>query len=654
MASNLSLFLAELKRRKVTRVAVVYALVGLGVIEGASMILPTLQLDAANDYIVILVLFGFPIALVLAWALEVTPQGIQKTPDLTPDQLATQAPDKWSASSWVLGGVGLVVVLGAGYFVFFGGETEPALPEDYVAVFAFENLTGEESLDDLGSYAAYWITEALDRAPEMRAMATNTVDQALEASGGASTTLEIAVGLKVGATITGIYALRGDSLEFRAEIIQVPGGGLIGSAEASGTIDDPRDAIHGLRQRIMGVIAASLDQTVEMGPSTPPTYEAFQAYKRGLEFYMAGDWMGAIPHFQEAFRLDSNFLLAPTMLGMAYSNTGQMAKVDSLVTWAMERRSELSPHDHRVLEWGIAITSGDREAALQVRRSMFRMDPTTYAYDFGFEAIHAGRPKEALDALSQYDPDTPSHRGWYRFWYAVAEANHMLGLYREELDAARQGLERFPDDLFMRWYEIRALVALGRLDEIEQLLEQVEGMEPNLRGVTPVTPGIVFLHLVGPLSREGHSEEAHAMAERSLGWYLARDPNGYQHERALALLRANRPTEALALLGPLLERFPENVEYHIDHGIALALTGDQDGAETEEKWCAELDRPILTGIDKMCRAQILSHLDRKEEATSLLRRALQEGQSYWGLQAYPLFKPLWGYEPFEQLIAPKG
>ena len=68
MASKLSLFLAELKRRKVTRVAVAYALVGLGVIEGASMILPTLQLEAAYPFIVIFVLFGFPIALVVAWA----------------------------------------------------------------------------------------------------------------------------------------------------------------------------------------------------------------------------------------------------------------------------------------------------------------------------------------------------------------------------------------------------------------------------------------------------------------------------------------------------------------------------------------------------------------------------------------------------------
>jgi adenylate cyclase len=78
VASKLSIFLVELKRRKVTRVAVVYALVGLGVIEGAQMILPTLQLEAGYPYIVVFVLFGFPLALVLAWAYEITPEGLKK------------------------------------------------------------------------------------------------------------------------------------------------------------------------------------------------------------------------------------------------------------------------------------------------------------------------------------------------------------------------------------------------------------------------------------------------------------------------------------------------------------------------------------------------------------------------------------------------
>jgi hypothetical protein len=155
VASKLSLFLAEFRRRKVGRVAVVYVLVGLGAIEAVDIIGSRLLFpEWAIQFVIVLVLIGFPIAIVLAWALEVTPQGIQKTADLTSEQLAAQTPEKWKASSWVLAGVGLVVVLGAGYFVFFRGENESPLPEDYVAVFPFENRTGDQTLDNLGPYVA--------------------------------------------------------------------------------------------------------------------------------------------------------------------------------------------------------------------------------------------------------------------------------------------------------------------------------------------------------------------------------------------------------------------------------------------------------------------------------------------------------------------
>ena len=95
MASKLSMFLAELKRRKVTRVAVVYALVGLGVIEGAQMILPTLHLEAGIPFIVIFVLFGFPLALVFAWAYEITPEGLKKEKDLEPIRSSAFGKDRY-------------------------------------------------------------------------------------------------------------------------------------------------------------------------------------------------------------------------------------------------------------------------------------------------------------------------------------------------------------------------------------------------------------------------------------------------------------------------------------------------------------------------------------------------------------------------------
>jgi hypothetical protein len=73
VASKLSLFLAELKRRKVSHVAVVYVVVGVGILGAAEVILDPLGLEALRPYLVILILLGFPIALVLAWAYEVKP-----------------------------------------------------------------------------------------------------------------------------------------------------------------------------------------------------------------------------------------------------------------------------------------------------------------------------------------------------------------------------------------------------------------------------------------------------------------------------------------------------------------------------------------------------------------------------------------------------
>ena len=74
MTSRLRPFLSELRRRQVYHVAVAYVLVGVGILEAAEVILDPLGLEALRPYLVILVLLGFPIALVLAWAYEVKPE----------------------------------------------------------------------------------------------------------------------------------------------------------------------------------------------------------------------------------------------------------------------------------------------------------------------------------------------------------------------------------------------------------------------------------------------------------------------------------------------------------------------------------------------------------------------------------------------------
>jgi len=651
VASSLSVFFSELRRRKVARVAVVYTLVGLGVIEGASMILPTLQLEAAYDYIVILVILGAPIALVLAWALEVTPGGIQRTPALTPEELAARTPAGWSSSSWVMTGLGFGVVLAAGYFVLFRDEPESLLPENYVAVFPLENLTGDPELDDLGWYAADWITAGLVGVPEIRQVAANKVEEVLSLVGDSITRLEVAENLGVGIAVTGLIILSGDSLELRAEITRVTDGNLIQSVEELGSADDPRQVVASFRDRVMGALAVISDEYSVPQGSNPPTYEAFQSYRRGWERWLAGDPSGAIPHLEDSFRQDSSWTPSAISLFVAYQAAQSNEERDSLRTWLDSRRLDMDPAERARWDGVVALVEGNLEVQYEAARFQYRLDPTGNAVNLANLATLVGRPREALQAMELVDLTAPIWRDFPYQWAFSPWAHHMLGSYEEELEAARQGIERFPDFLELRLLELRALAGMGRLSEMSPLLDQLGRMEPD--GYNR-SPGSVFRRVAWELARFGYDEESQAVAERSLSWYLARDPARYQRSRAEVLLFLGRIDEALTLLVPLVEGSPDNVQYVGLHGVALALTGDSAGAVAAERRIEALQSPYLSGSDTRWRAAIAAHLGREDEAVRLLGQALREGQQYIHLSADPYFKELWGYEPFEQLISPKG
>src|SRR2546421_12626641 len=92
-------FFAELKRRNVYKVAVAYAVVGWLVMQVASTVVPALHLpDSITTIVVVLVLLGFPIALVIAWAFELTPEGIKRAHDMAPfEQVPQRSTRKFTA-----------------------------------------------------------------------------------------------------------------------------------------------------------------------------------------------------------------------------------------------------------------------------------------------------------------------------------------------------------------------------------------------------------------------------------------------------------------------------------------------------------------------------------------------------------------------------
>ena len=97
--SRLNIFFADLRRRKVTRLITIYAVVGLGVIEAIDVIGGRFLLPEWSIKLVIgLVLGGFPIAIILSWIFDLTKKGIERTKALTPEQEASLPPITWRPS----------------------------------------------------------------------------------------------------------------------------------------------------------------------------------------------------------------------------------------------------------------------------------------------------------------------------------------------------------------------------------------------------------------------------------------------------------------------------------------------------------------------------------------------------------------------------
>jgi TolB-like protein/Tfp pilus assembly protein PilF len=140
-------FFAELKRRNVYKVAVGYAVVGWLVIQVSSTVLPTFHApEWVVQTLVVLVALGFPIALAIAWAFELTPEGLKRTEDVD------RAVDSRAKShAWIY-----VVIVGAAFSIglFFigrytGRNTASAarieLPAKSIAVLPFENLSDDKN-----------------------------------------------------------------------------------------------------------------------------------------------------------------------------------------------------------------------------------------------------------------------------------------------------------------------------------------------------------------------------------------------------------------------------------------------------------------------------------------------------------------------------
>jgi hypothetical protein len=142
---NLKKFFAELQRRNVYRVAVAYGVVSWLLIQVTTQIFPVFEIPNWGARLVILVLaLGFPVALVLAWAYEITPEGIKPTEDVTPGKSMVRRTGR--TLDFVIIGVLLAVIAVMAFRYFRSTEPEvPKIPEKSIAVLPFENRSEDKA-----------------------------------------------------------------------------------------------------------------------------------------------------------------------------------------------------------------------------------------------------------------------------------------------------------------------------------------------------------------------------------------------------------------------------------------------------------------------------------------------------------------------------
>src|SRR5438105_3626999 len=299
-------FFAELKRRNVYKVAVAYAVVGWVIAQIATQIFPFLEIpNWVVRLVIVLIAIGFPIALVIAWAFEATPEGIKRTEDVDPSA-ASRAPKK---HGWIY-----VVIIGAALSaaLFFlgrytaGSKSNPVALVDTaaksIAVLPFVNMSADKGDEYLSDGVSEELITALSKITGLQVKARTS---SFAFKGKNEDIQKIGGLLHVSHLLEGSVAKAGNKLRITAQLIQAADG----NHEWSDTYDRDMQDIFAVRSEVAQRVAETLkvrlhgEDKRKIDKKPTENLEAYNLYRRG-RFYadkLSEEGMAkARPFFEQA------------------------------------------------------------------------------------------------------------------------------------------------------------------------------------------------------------------------------------------------------------------------------------------------------------------------------------------------------------------
>jgi adenylate cyclase len=446
-------FFTQLRERKVIRVGVVYILVGWVLIQVGEATFEALSLpDWSLSLLIVIVALGFPIALVLAWAYELTPEGVRKDPGVAPENAAQ--PEAM--------------------------ELDTSAPS--IAVLPFGDMSEHGDQGYFCEGIAEEILNALCKIPKLHVASRVT---AFQFGSKSADVTEIGRKLKVQTVLEGSVRKSGDKLRITAQLVSAADGYHLWSRQFDRGVED----IFEIQEEIAASIADTLSVTLKDRDfaSQYVAPKAYDFFLKGLSYFARHniqDTVYARQMFERAIEVEPEFGRAWAGLAYTYGfehmyfNSSNVNRDEALRT--SRKALELAPERAEShVSAGIAhCMVQEYDKAEKEFEKAVELDPENYDawYFYGRDKVHEGDLERAIELFERAAEVRPED---YQSMLLLRQFYHSMGQFDKEREAARKGIERAravldlnPDDNRALNMGAFGLLKLGQKDEAIEWIER--------------------------------------------------------------------------------------------------------------------------------------------------------------------------------------
>jgi TolB-like protein/Tfp pilus assembly protein PilF len=653
-------FFGEIKRRKVYRVAAAYIIAAGGIIQLASAAFPAWELPdwtVPLRVLIVCLLLGFPVALMLAWAFDITPEGIQVTPNVATSGRHTRR------NMIVLVACGLLLSAAAGFFLL------PRVAEHKIdrsiAVLPFQNLSDEKENAYFADGIQDDVLTNLSKIGDLKVISRTSV---MPYRATKSNAREIGKALGVGTILEGSVRRIGNRVRVNVQLINVVNDQHIWAEDYDRELTDVFDIQSDLAQKIAGELRAKLSPAEKEQIERKPTQntEAYLAFLEGHDLLTRPDRLRADTEkaeqlFERATRLDPNFAGAFAALGWVEDwmyhtfdpTPARKAKAHAAAEEALRLEPNL-PEAHLALGFYHYYCERDYQRALDEFAIARKTLPNSSEVYFAIGAIQRRQGKWAESTANMEKAASLSPKDSFLL-ANVAENYRAVGNFENADNLFDRAIEAAPNSVGARTGKAMLAVDLkGDLSEIDkQLLHIQPGAGSDAEGMI----GRAYLLM---LQRKFHDA---VTILKQLPGDLRSDEKPKEYLEGVLYTFVNEKKEAhsafqraRSILEKAIQDGSDDASHHMTLALVLAGLGEKDAAIAEGKLAIALlpesqdalDGPKMT----LALAQVYAWTGENDSAFELLERSLTTpaGVTVSSLKLNPVWDPLRSDSRFQGLI----